>query len=189
MVATRSLHALACRGVTSPYFSAFQDPFTCQDPFLVADRRIVSLNEGLRLQSRGSHMCAFPRGQEKKEMDQAARRARLQRPRIGTIQNVRGASLDRAVAHDRARRPWHHLRSAPRASRTARRSNWTRGRGARARRSHRREGMPPHAARFVSLPWETRGSRQVARFGRTVSPESAPRSAHWGWTCSHTIVS
>ena len=53
----------------------------------------------------------------KKEMDQAARRARLQRPRIGTIQNVRGASLDRAVAHDRARRPWHHLRSAPRASR------------------------------------------------------------------------
>ena len=55
-------------------------------------------------------MCAFPRG--KKEMDQAARRARLQRPRIGTIQNGRGASLDRAVAHDRARRPWHHLRSA-----------------------------------------------------------------------------
>ena len=50
--------------------------------------------------------------QEKKEMDQAARRARLLRPRIGTIQNGRGASLDRAVAHNRARRPWHHLRSA-----------------------------------------------------------------------------
>ena len=29
--------------------------------------------------------------------------------------------------------------------------------GARARRSHRREGMPPHAARFVSLPRATRG--------------------------------
>ena len=79
---------------------------------MVTDRRIVSANEGRRLQRHLSHMCAFPRGQEKKEMDQAARRARLQRPRIGTIQNGRGASLDRAVAHDRARRPWHHLRSA-----------------------------------------------------------------------------
>ena len=67
-IATRSLHALACRGVTSPYVSEFQDPFTCQDPFLVADRRMVSPNEGRRLQRRGSHMCAFPRG--KKEMDQ-----------------------------------------------------------------------------------------------------------------------
>ena len=61
---SRSLHALACRGVTSPHFSEFQDPFTCQDLFLVGDRRIESPNEGRRLQGRhGSHMCAFPRGQ------------------------------------------------------------------------------------------------------------------------------
>ena len=85
----------------------------------------------------------------------------------------RGASLDRAVAHDRARRPWHHLRSAPRASRTARRSNWTiywmdarsseggsREGHSRARRSHRREGMPPtrSALRLAAL-----GQRAVAR--------------------------
>ena len=40
----------------------------------------------------------------------------LQRPRIGTIQNVRGAPLDCAFTHDRAPRPWHHLRRALRAA-------------------------------------------------------------------------
>ena len=34
---------------------------------MVTDRRIVSANEGRRLQRRGSHMCAFPRGQSRKE--------------------------------------------------------------------------------------------------------------------------
>ena len=176
MVATRSLHALACRGVTSPYVSEFQDPLTCQDPFMVTDRRIVSANEGRRLQRHGSHMCAFPRGQEKKEMDQAARRARLQRPRIGTIQNGRGASLDRAVAHDRARRPWHHLRSATGIAK-----------GQAVELEARSSGSPQIVqssssaiARRSSLRLAAPCNARLPDFGRTASPEIARRKTHWG---------
>ena len=51
-------------------FSELQDPFTCQDTFLVADMRIVSANEGRLLQRRGSHMCAFAVNQSMKELNQ-----------------------------------------------------------------------------------------------------------------------
>ena len=50
------------------------------------------------------------------EVGQAARQAVLLRPRLGAIRNARGAPLDRAVAHDRAPRPCHQLRSAPLAT-------------------------------------------------------------------------
>ena len=163
------------QGVTSPDASEFQDPFTCQDPFLVADRRIVSFNEGRKLQRRGSHKCMFPRGQEKKEMDQAARRARLQRPRIGTIQNVRGASLDRAVAHDRARRPWHHLRSAPRASRTNGQAVEldARSRGTSAAFAQARRHAAPRSALRLAAPGNAR-----FRTGCQVRTDGVSRKRH-----------
>jgi len=58
-------------------------------------------------------------------------------------EDVRGAPLDRAVTHDRAPRPWHHLRSAPRSAQNTRRPKWTCGRMARAARSHRCGGGSP----------------------------------------------
>ena len=143
---------------------------------MVTDRRIVSANEGRRLQRHGSHMCAFPRGQEKKEMDQAARRARLQRPRSGTIQNVRGASLDRAVAHDRARRPWHHLRSAPRASAAVELD--ARSRGTRAAFAQARRHAAPRSALRLAAPGNARcqAGCQISDGRRLQKPRDARRT-------------
>ena len=144
---------------------------------MVTDRRIVSANEGRRLQRHGSHMCAFPRVKKRKKWTKWLGGHACSDRALGLFRTfeeprsiVQSRTIERGVLGTICGRRHGH-RERP--------SNWTRGRGARARRSHRREGMPAiargDAARFVSLP------RDSARLsGSTASPEIASDAARTG---------
>ena len=153
-------------GHSTQRVSELQDPFKDPlDPFMDAGRRTASANGDADATQASGDTCASRGAQE---VGQAARQAGLLRPRLGAIQNARGASLDRAVAHDRAPRPCHQLRSAPLAARRPRRSSWTRGRRARARRSHGCGGTPrPSQRRTRAVPLVGGHRRIKLRAART----------------------
>ena len=73
-----------------------------------------------------------------------------------TIQNRRGASLDRAVAHDRARRPWHHLRSAPQGIAAVVLGLDARSRGTHAAFAQARRHAAPRSALRLAAPGNAR---------------------------------
>ena len=155
---------------------------------MVTDRRIVSANEARRLQRHGSHMCAFPRVKKRKKWtkrlgghacsDRALGRFRTYEEPRSIVQS---RTIERGVLGTICgRRHGHRERPA-------------RGRIGRAVEGHAhgvRTGAkacrPSRAAtqRASSrCPGQRAVARQVARFGRTASPETARRKTHWGWRC------
>ena len=172
------LHFSACGCMHRVITLFFWDPFTCHDLFLVGDRRIVSPNEGRRLQRRGSHKCAFPRGKKWTKRlgghacsDRALGRFRTyEEPRW----IVQSRTIERGVLGTICgRRHGHRERPGGRIGRAV--EGHARGvrTGAKACR--------PHAARFVSLPLDNARLPGGLPSRRRLQ-KSPPRSAHWGWT-------
>ena len=180
--------ACACmQGGHITYFLEFQDPFTCQDPFLVGDRRIVSLNEGRRPQRRGSHMCLFPRGQARQERNGPSGSAGTPAATAHWDDSERARSLARSSS--RARSSAASLApSAVGATGIAAVELDARSRGTRPRAAFVRTGAKacrPTQRASSRCPGTTAGLPGGLP-GSTASPESAPRSAHWGWS-THSV--
>ena len=129
-------------------------PGTCQDPFLVADRRIVSANEGRMLQRRrGADLTSVRFRAERNGPSGSAGT-----PTTRALGRFRTGKEPRSIVQSRTieRGVLGTICGQRRASRRARWSNWRRGRAARRRSCSRRRRPSRDAARFVSLPRRAR---------------------------------